>query len=96
MVERNDFSCIFNLENQFFHVHLDPEAKKYFGFALQNTRGEEEYFCFNIMVYGFESSVAVVTRLIKLLQGLLHKAGIRTSIYLDDGQVLGIAEDETR
>jgi hypothetical protein len=34
MVERNDFSCIFDLENQFFHVQLDPEARKYFGFAL--------------------------------------------------------------
>jgi hypothetical protein len=51
MVERNDFSCIFDLENQFFHVQLDPEAKKYFGFALQNTRGEEEYFCLNITVW---------------------------------------------
>jgi hypothetical protein len=78
MVERNNFSCIFDVENQFFHVQLDPKAKKYFRFALQITRGEKEYFCFNIMVYGFESSVAVVTRLIKLLQGLLHEAGIST------------------
>ncbi len=35
-------------------------------------------------------------RLIKLLQGLLHEAGIRTSIYVDDGQVLGSIKDETR
>jgi hypothetical protein len=86
----------FDLENQFFHVQLDPEAKKYFRFALQITRGEKECFCFHIMVYGFESSVALVTRLIKLLQGLLHEAGIRTSIYVDDGQVLGSIKDETR
>ncbi len=78
MVERNNFSCIFDVENQFFHVQLDPKAKKYFRFALQITRGEKEYFCFYIKVYGFESSVAVVTGLIKLLQGLLHEAGIFT------------------
>ena len=58
MVERNDFSCIFDLENQFFHVKLDPEAR----FALQNEKGEEDYYCFNIMVYGFAPAVAVVTR----------------------------------
>ncbi len=62
MVERNDFSCIFDQENQFFHVKLDPEARKYFGFALQNEKGEEDYYCFNIMVHGFAPEVAVVTR----------------------------------
>jgi hypothetical protein len=96
MVERNDFSCIFDLENQFFHVQLDPAARKYFGFALKNEKGEENYYCFNIMVYGFAPAVAVVTRLIKPLQGLLHEAGIRTSIYVDDGQVLGSSENEAR
>jgi hypothetical protein len=48
------------------------------------------------MLYGFAPAVAVVTRLIKPLQSALNKAGIRTSIDVDDGQVLARNADEAR
>ncbi len=77
MVQRNNFSCILIQRTSSF-IAAGSRSQKYFRFALQITRGEKEYVWFNIMVYGFELSVAVVTRLIKLLQGLLHEAGLST------------------
>jgi hypothetical protein len=96
MVSKGDYMCVFDLENQFFHVQLAPEVKDYFGFAVPDEEGNESFFRFNIMVYGFAPAVAVVTRLIKPLQSTLHEAGIRTSIYVDDGQVLARSKDEAR
>ena len=39
LIEKNDFMGSFDLENQFFHVNLAPEFKKYFGFALPKEGG---------------------------------------------------------
>jgi hypothetical protein len=49
---------------------------------------------FNILVYGFASVEAVVTRLIKPVQGYLHQLGVRSGIYIDDGQVLDRSKEE--
>jgi hypothetical protein len=45
---------------------------------------------------GFDPIVAVVTGLINRLQSVLHEAGIKTSKYVDDGQVLGESGAEAR
>jgi hypothetical protein len=82
---KNGFSCVFDLENQFFLVKLAPEARKYFGFSIQDEGGGEELFYVFNMVYGMKTAVAVVTRLTKLLQSFLHNLGI----YEDDGKVSG-------
>ncbi len=96
MIRKGDYMCVFDLENQFFHVHLAPEVRDYFGFAVPDEEGKESFYRFNIMVYGFAPAVAVVTRLIKPLQAALHEAGIKTAIYVDDGQVLAGNAEEAR
>jgi hypothetical protein len=48
-----------------------------------------KYYQFTVLVYGFKSAVQVVTRLILPLKALIHRLGIRFSIYVDDGRVLG-------
>jgi hypothetical protein len=95
MRHRGEFAGIFDLENQYFHVKLAEEAKKYFGFAWTDDEGKERFYCFNVMVYGYAAAAAVVTRLIKPIIGYLHNAGIRIAIYMDDGNVVGRSEKET-
>ncbi len=46
--------------------------------------------------YGFAPIVAVMTGLIKRLQSVLREAGIKTSKYVDEGQVLGESGAEAR
>jgi hypothetical protein len=95
MREEGDWMAAFDLENQFFHVKLRTDAYKFFGFSITDEDGSEQYYCFTVLVYGFASAVATVTRLIKPVTGYLHKKGIRMAIYVDDGQVVGKTKETT-
>jgi hypothetical protein len=53
--EPDNRTTVFDLENQFFHVKLAPEAYKFFGFAIPEKEGTEKYYSFIVMVYGFVS-----------------------------------------
>jgi hypothetical protein len=59
-----DYMLAFDLKNQFFHVRLHPEARKYFGFTVPDESGQLRICQFTVMVYGLKSTVHVVTRLI--------------------------------
>ena len=78
--KEGDFAGVFDLENQFFHVQLHPEAKKYFWFAVEQDNGRMQFNQYKVMGYGFAPAVSVVTRLIKPVMAYLHKLGIRCSI----------------
>jgi hypothetical protein len=65
MREEGDWMAVFDLENQFFHVKLRPDAYGYFGFCVPDEDGTNKFYCFSVMVYGFASAVATVTRLVK-------------------------------
>jgi hypothetical protein len=90
-----DYMCVFDLENQYFHVRLAAEARQYFGFSWIDNSGEEKFYVFNVMVYGFAAAASVVTRLIKPIMGWLHDQGIRAAIYMDDGQIVGETAQDT-
>jgi hypothetical protein len=89
-----DRMCIFDLENQYFHVRLATEAKRYFGFSWKDEAGVDRYYIFTVMVYGFAAAAAVVTRLIKPIMGFVHQSGVRASIYMDDGNIVGSTQEE--
>ncbi len=93
--QQDDYGTVFDLENQFFHVKLAPEAYKFFGFAVPDKEGTERYYCFKVMVYGFAPAVAVVTRLVRPIQAYLHERGIKTCMFVDDNNVGGETQEET-
>ncbi len=41
--KRRYHMMVFDLENQFFHVKLNPAAYKSFGFAVPDEQGGEKY-----------------------------------------------------
>gem|GEM_PF-3893740 len=94
VLEKGDFLTAFDLKNQFFHVKLHPAMKKYFGFAVPDENGKIRYFRFKILVYGCKPAVSVVTDLLKPVKAYLHKLGIRTTIYIDDGRVAAACVEE--
>jgi hypothetical protein len=93
--QQGDYNTVFDLENQFFHVKLAPKAYKFFGFAVPGSDGQEEYYCFKVMVYGFAPAVAVVTRLVRPAQAFLHKRGVKSCMFVDDNNVAGETKEET-
>ena len=96
LYKQGDSMCVFDLENQYFHIRLSQEAKQFFGFSVPEEDGSETPYQFTVMVYGFAAAGSVVTRLIKPLQGYLHNRGIRSAIYMDDGQVVASSAEKTR
>ena len=87
LVDRGDFLCSFDMENQFFHVRLAPEHRKYFGFAVPDEMGKTRFYQFKVMAYGYGPAVSVVTRLLQPVKAFLHKLGIKVSLYVDDGRI---------
>ncbi len=75
-------------------MRLATEARKYFGFSWRDKAGVDRYYVFTVMVYGFAAAAAVVTRLIKPILGFVHQIGVRASIYMDDGNVVGSTQEE--
>ncbi len=70
----SDYILAFVLKNQFFHVRLHPEARKYFGFAvLPDESGQLRFYQCTVMVYGLNSAVHVVTRLILPNKAYIHR-----------------------
>ncbi len=94
--QEGDHLMVFDLENQFFHMQLHPEAYKFFGFAVPEEDGSgERFYCFKVMVYGYAPAVAVVTKLVRPVLAYAHLQGLRASMFVDDGQVSGETKEET-
>ena len=69
--------------------------KKKFGFEITSKSGEQEFFQFNVLPYGLKPSVAIVTKLLLPIKAFLHRFGIRLTLYIDDGRILGKSVQET-
>jgi hypothetical protein len=94
LIEQGDFLTAFDLENQFFHVYLRPEDRKYFGFAVPDEKGQLQYYQFAVMAYGYAPAVAIVTKLLQPLKAYLYKRGIKLTLYVDDGRIIAKTEKQ--
>jgi hypothetical protein len=94
VLEQGDFLTAYDLKNMFFHVRLHESMKKYFGFAVPDKQGIVKYYRFNVLVYGCKPAVSIVTELLKPVKTYLHRLGVRTTIYVDDGRVAGETKAE--
>jgi hypothetical protein len=94
LIAQNDYMASFDLANQFFHVQLRREDRKYFGFALPSEDGGTDYYQFKVMAYGYSPAVEVVTRLLKPVKAYLHQLGIKISIFVDDGRISASSREE--
>ncbi len=72
----SDCILAFVLKNQFFHVRLHPEARKYFVFTVPDESGQLRFYQFTVMVYGLKLAVHVVTRLILPNKAYIHRMDI--------------------
>ena len=92
----NDYQIIFDLENMYFHFRLHEDHKQFFAFSIANEQGENVYYTFNVMCYGYALAGYIVTRVINPIKSFLHRLGIRLSMYIDDGRILAQSEIECK
>ena len=64
--------------------------QKYCGFSIKSPEDDKTiYFLFTVMIYGLKTGVYVATKLTKPIVKKSNLLGIRFSIFIDDGRVLG-------
>ncbi len=88
MTRKGDFQAIFDLRSAYYHIKIAEEHVKYLGAAV-TIKGKKQYFVFKHLPFGLNSAVHAITKLMKPIIAYLHKEGIRCSIYIDDGRILG-------
>ena len=81
------FMTSFDLKSMFHQVGINTNYRTYFGFSYI-LNGEQAYFVYNVLPFGFKLAVWIVTHLILPLKLYIHTFSILFSIYLDDGRVI--------
>ena len=95
ILEQGDYQACWDLVNAYFHINIIPEHRKYLGFSLTDENGRVRFYEFNVMIYGLAPAAHVITSLTKPLLAHLHKRGIRSTIYIDDGRVVAPSKEQT-
>ena len=73
-----------DLKGMYLHLSINDDFQEDFGFAVINEKGEEEWYIFLYMPFGYSPASAIMTKLVKPLVYFLHDQGIDASWYLDD------------
>lgn len=84
ITERDDFQCVFDLAQWYYHVMIRESQRKFLGADIENSDGSTLYFCYNNLPFGLSSAVHAVTKLWKPISRHLFSIGIRNSIFIDD------------
>ncbi len=82
-----DFQAIFDLKSAYYHVKIAEPHHKYLGASLPTPSGLL-YFVYNVLPFGLNSAVHVITKIFKPIISYLHQKGVCMSIYMDDGRVV--------
>jgi hypothetical protein len=93
LVEPGDYLASFDLENQFNHVRLAQEFKKYFGSALST----EEFNTFTIpsMAWGFCACCKCGPEVVAAIEGSSIELGNQAVMVVDDRRIAAPSEKET-
>ena len=96
-----DYVAVYDLASAYHHVRIREEDQQLLGFAVprvqrgDGTEDTEEYFVFSRMPFGLATAGQVLDRVLKPIKAKLAQLGIRHSIYIDDGIILGQSRVET-
>ncbi len=94
ITERGDWQVVFDLKSAFYHVRVHEDHWPYLGAAITNTDGSTTYFVYMHLPFGLKCAVHGITKLWKPVTAYLQRAGLRMSIYIDDGRILAKNEEE--
>ena len=96
LLEAEDFMTSFDLENMYMQLEFNEKYWKYQGCSVTDPEGNTVYFIFKVLIYGLKSAVYAVTQLTKPIVKKAALLGIRLSIMIDDGRILGRNIEESR
>jgi len=92
----NDFQAVFDITSAYYHIKIVESQRKFLGAAYEDEHGQLQYIEYQVLPFGLASAVHCITKVFKPILAHLHSAGIRCSIFIDDGRVLATTQDEMR
>ncbi len=94
LTRKDDWQIVYDLSSAYYHISIAEEHRKYLGACFQNSDGSNVFFEYCHLPFGLSSAVHIITKIWKPLTQYLNKNGIRNTIYIDDGRILGSSQEE--
>jgi len=87
LTEKGDCQIIFDLVSAYYHIKIAEQHRCFLG-AKFSFGNEIVYFEYCHLPFGLKCAVHVITKIWKPVLAYLHRHGVRSSIYIDDGRIL--------
>lgn len=91
MLRRNDWLTSLDLSEAYLHVPVNRRHRRFLAFQANGKR-----YRFASMPFGATSAPRTFTELLKPVMAVLHRQGIRATIYLDDMLLAATSREEAR
>ena len=88
-IQQDDWMISIDMKDAYFHVPIHPESRPYLRFCFDN-----KIFQFRALCFGLSTAPQVFTRVLAPLSKIVHLAGFRMILYLDDWLVIGKTKEE--
>ena len=82
-IQRGDWMISMDMRDAYFHIPIHPTSRKFLRFSFNSKTYQFRALCF-----GLSTAPQVFTRVLAPLAKILHLAGFRILLYLDDWLVI--------
>ena len=88
-VREGDWLISLDMMDAYFHIPIHPQSRKFLRFVFNG-----KVFQFKALCFGLSTAPQVFTRVLAPLSKIVHLAGFRIVLYLDDWLVLAKTREE--
>ena len=90
-IGRGDWMVSLDMKDAYFHIPVHPQSQRYLRFTFDGRTYQFQALCF-----GLSTAPQVFTRVIAPISRLMHLAGYRIILYLDDWLILAKSREEMK
>ena len=88
-IGREDWMVTLDMKDAYFHIPIHPLSRRYLRFTFHG-----QVYQFKAMCFGLSTAPQVFTRVIAPVSKIVHLAGFRIILYLDDWLILAKSREE--
>ena len=88
-IQPGDWMITIDMKDAYFHIQVHPDSRRYLRFVFNGV-----CYQFRAMCFGLSTAPQVFTRVLAVFAKLVHLAGFRMLLYLDDWLILAQSKEE--
>ena len=88
-IREGDWMISLDMSDAYFHVPIHPQSRRYLRFVFN-----KKIYQFKVLCFGLSTAPQVFTRVMAPLGKIVHLAGFRMVLYLDDWLVIASSRNE--